>query len=69
MPKFGTNTVIANGILLNGDGPPCVILNGDGPPCVLMNGDGPPFVLVNSDFHLSNGVHLHMQFLNAEIHI
>ena len=29
MPKLGTNTVIANGVLLNGDGHPCVLVNGD----------------------------------------
>ena len=61
VPKLGTNTVIANGVLLNsdghpcalvnGDGPPCVLLNGDGPPCVLLNGDGPPCVLLNGDGH------------------
>ena len=59
MPKLGTNTVIANGVLLNGDGHPCVLLNSDGPPCVLVNGD----------FHPSNNVHLRMHFLKGEIHI
>ena len=39
MPKLGTNTVIANGVLLNSDGHPCALVNGDGPPCVLLNGD------------------------------
>ena len=29
MPKFGTNAVIANGVLLNGDGHPCVLVNGE----------------------------------------
>ena len=69
MPKLGTNTVIANGVLLNGDGHPCVLLNSDGPPCVLLNGDGPPCALVNGDFHPSNNVHLRMHFLKGEIHI
>ena len=59
MPKLGTNTVIANGVLLNSDGHPCALVNGDGPPCVLLNsdghlcalvnGDGPPCVLLNGD--------------------
>ena len=54
---LGTNTVIANGVLLNGDGPPCVLVNGDGPLCVLVNGDGPPCVLVNCEIHtLNSGV-------------
>ena len=69
MPKLGTNTVIANGVLLNSDGHPCALVNGDGTPCALLNGDGPSCVLVNGDFHLSNDVHLCMHFLKGEIHI
>ena len=69
MPKLGTNTLIANGVLLNGDGPPCVLVNGDGPSCVPVNSDGHPCVLVNGDFRPSNGVHLCMHFLKGEIHI
>jgi len=29
VPKLGTNIVIANGVLLNGHGHPCVLVNGD----------------------------------------
>ena len=28
MPKLGTNTVITNGVLLKGDGLPCILVNG-----------------------------------------
>ena len=62
MPKLGTNTVIANGVLVNSDGHPCALVNGDGPPCVLVNGDGHPCVLLNCDIHLSNNMHLCMHF-------
>ena len=57
MPKLGTNTVIANGVLFNGDGPPCVLVNGDGHPCALVNGDGPPCVLLNGDKLRAHMVH------------
>jgi len=66
VPKLGTNTVIANGILLNGDSHPCVLVNDKIHPSNSMH---LRVHYLNGEIHPSNSMHLRMHFLNGEIHL
>ena len=60
-----TTTVIANGVLVNGDDHLCVLVNGEYHPSNSMH---LRMHFLNDEIHPLNGVHLHMHFLNDKIH-
>ena len=59
MSELGTNTVIANGILVNGDGHPCVLVNDEIHP---SNSVHLRMHFLNDEIYSSNSVHLRMHF-------